>query len=289
MDKNALMYNPEKIYNGNIEVMPSLFSRLTPFMRCMPDFFIGGAQKGGTTSLYYSIIQHPQIIPSKNKEIFYYGTTPNYEKGIMYYRHFFASTIYKKYREFKTGKHALCLDASTNTLDSAEAPKRILKDNPNAKVVFILRNPSERAYSHYKMAVKRGWDFADFEKALELEEQRIADGKTHPLSHPKHNYAYQRLGYKSRSIYVKHLKNWFADFPNKNLMVISSEAFFKTPDELFQSVCSFLEIDDAPVKFEKLNEGNSEKMKPETRQQLDAFFKPYNEALFQLLNKQFDW
>ena len=256
----------------------------------MPDFFIGGIQKGGTTSLYHAITQHPQVIPGKNKEVFYYGTTPVYQKGLNYYKSFFASVFYKKLAELKSGKPMLCVDASTNTFDSKEAPARILRDNPRAKMIFILRNPTERAYSHYKMAKKRGWDLADFETALSMEEQRIEEGSTHRLSNKQHNYAYQRLGYKARGVYVDHLKHWLTDFPNEQLLITSSELFFADPANVFNTLCKFLEIDtNVNVKFEKMNEGTNEKMDPKIKLYLDDYFKPHNEALFQLLNRRFDW
>jgi hypothetical protein len=285
-----LFYNPEKVYNRVSGFKSTLFSKLTPDFRCLPDFFIGGAQKGGTTSLYDAIIQHPQIIPAKTKETFYYGTTPEHEKGLLHYRQFFTSSVYKQYKQWQTGKTVFTLDASTNTLDSKEAPARILKDNPKAKLIFMLRNPTERAYSHYKMAVKMGWELADFETALELEEKRIIEGTKHVLSHPRHNYAYQRLGYRARGNYASLLQHWLKEFPRENILITSSEIFFENPIEVYNSICGFLGIDsDVKVNFGKLNEGSSEKMNLETWNKLNEFYKPYNEALFKLLNQRFNW
>ncbi len=290
MAYNDLLYNAEKLYSYEYDFKPTLITRLTSSFRILPDFFIGGVQKGGTTSLYYALTHHPQIIQAKNKETYYYGTTPNYEKGLHHYRSFFATDFLKKRRESATGKTVLTLDASTNTIDSKEAALRILKDNPKAKIIFILRNPAERAYSHYKMSVKMGWELTDFEKALELEDRRIEDGKKNVLSDSKHNFAYQRLGYRSRGIYVNHLEHWFKDFPNENILVTSSENFFNDPSKVFNSICAFLGIEkDVNVHFGKMNEGSFEKINPKAHENLTAFYKPHNEALFKLLDQKFDW
>ncbi len=290
MQKNSLLYDAEKVYSRTIDFTPSTFCKLTASLRCMPDFFIGGVQKGGTTSLYYSIIQHPQIIAAKNKEIFYYGTTTNYLKGLNYYKPFFATKVYQYFKQIKLQKPTFCIEGSTNTIDSKEAPSRILKDNPNAKIVFIFRNPVERAFSHYKMSVKRGWELAGFEEALALEEQRIEDGHSHPICDPNHNYAYQRLGYLSRGVYVNHLKRWYAEFPKENILVTESETFFKNPQQTFNEICDFLKIERCnTINFQKLNEGESKKMNDSVVKKLSEYYKPFNEELFELLGKRFNW
>jgi hypothetical protein len=264
--------------------------RATSFLRITPDFFIGGSQKGGTTSLYAALIQHPQIIPGKFKEVFYYGNSDNYKNGLSHYKQFFATSFHKKNKENKSGKRALTVDASTNTFESIEAPKRIWKDNPNAKIIFILRNPAERAYSHYKMSFKRKWDLTSFEKALELEEARIEEGKKQSVNYSGHNYAFQRLGYKSRGRYVTYLKNWYKEFPKENILVLNSESFFSDPQKAYNSICEFLKIETGiKVNFDKLNEGSGEKMEESTRIELINYFKPYNEELFTLLNTRYDW
>lgn len=282
--KNDLLYNSELVFTPDVDfIKPAAIWRLTSFLRIKPDFFIGGVQKGGTTSLYYALIQHPHILRSKNKEIFYYGSTAAYEKGPAYYKQFFGTVFYKKLNEIRFGKPMLCMDASTNTIDSKEAPHRIIKDNPKAKIIFILRDPTERAFSNYKMAVRLNWEYADFEKALELEDERIKN-------RPENNYCYERLGYRSRGIYVNHLKNWYSVMKSENILVIGSEDFFLDPENEFNKITDFLGLERAKnINFEKQNVGKAEKMDPETKIKLNEFYKPYNEELFKFLNRRFDW
>jgi hypothetical protein len=285
-----LLYNEKELYRSDLDFLNrSAFCRLTSFLRITPDFFIGGVQKGGTTSLYAALVQHPQIIPGKFKEVFYYGNNDNYKNGLLHYKQFFATTIHKRNKENKLGKITLAVDASTNTFENREAPTRILKDNPNAKIIFILRNPVERAFSQYKMSRKNGWDLATFEQALELEEARITDGAKKANEFSGHNYAFQRLGYKARSRYVEHMKNWFNGFPNENIMVLNSESLFQNHSAAFENICSFLKIDTMKVKFDRWNEGSGEQMNENTRISLQNYFKPYNDELFTLLNTRYDW
>lgn len=291
MQDSDLLYDAKTLYRSNLEELPvSGFCRLTSFLRIMPDFFIGGVQKGGTTSLYAALAQHPQIIRAKFKEVFYYGNNDNYQKGKAHYKQFFATSFHKQNVERKLGKQVLTLDATTNTFESKEAPKRILQDNPKAKIIFILRNPVERAFSQYKMSQKKGWEKASFEKALELEEARIADGAKMASGFNGHNYAFQRLGYRSRGLYVNYMKQWFAEFPKENILVLNSDSFFQNPDAVFDNICQFLKIDDkVNIKFDKLNEGAKGEMEEKTRAYLSNYFKPYNEELFTLIKTRYDW
>lgn len=270
--------------------MPSTFCRLTSFLRITPDLYLAGVQKGGTTSLYSWLIQHPQIIPAKNKEIFYYSITGNYHKGDQYYRQFFATKLYKRIHEFNIKKRAITLDATSNTFDSLEAPARILKDNPKARVIVLLRDPVARAFSHYKFSVKKGFEKATFEKALELEDKRISLAKENPLADPGHNYVRQRLGYFNRGLYADHAKNWLNIFPTSQLLFVNSETLFKESSRTFNEITDFLGLDRYDgIKFQKWNEGSKEKMNDGTRQSLVERYKSHNERLFQIINQRYDW
>ena len=119
---------------------------------------------------------------------------------------------------------------------------------------------------------------------------RIEDCKKQSVNYSGHNYAFQRLGYKSRGLYVNYLKNWYKEFPKENILVLSSERFFANPQQVFDSICEFLWIEtEVKVNFDKMNEGSGEKMDTKTRESLQNYFKPYNEELFTLLNTRYDW
>lgn len=286
-----LYINEKRIFKSNLDELPlSSINRITSFLRIMPDFFIGGVQKGGTTSLYSAITQHPQIIPAKFKEVFFYGNDEQYKLGLSHYRQFFATNMYKSYRRLKAGKEVYTLDASTNTFENPKVPSRILKNNPKAKVIFIFRNPVDRTFSHYNMALKKGWELADLRNALDLEEKRLEIGRQISEKSGKYNFIYYRLGYKERSKYINSLKFWFNEFPRENILILSSEEFFKEPQKVFNEVCDFLALDKIQnVKFEKLNEGNGQAINPEIRAELANYFKSYNEEFYTLTGEKFNW
>ncbi|MGZ8918140.1 MAG: sulfotransferase family protein [Methylobacter sp.] len=106
-----------------------------------PNFMIIGAQKAGTTALYEYLSRHPQIQPTKVKELHYFNCEARYKNGIEFYRSFFQLDTESK----------LLFDASPGYLNNANAPKRIYAHNPNVKIIILLRDPVERAYSAWNM------------------------------------------------------------------------------------------------------------------------------------------
>lgn len=288
--QNELFYDERLVFDKQEAIVSTPLARATSFLRVMPDFFVIGVQKGGTTSLYDSLLQHPQIIPSKTKEMFYYGNDSHYAKGIYYYKQFFATKIYKNFQSVKRKMRVYSVDASTDTFENWQAPSRILANNEEAKIILLFRNPVHRAFSHYKFSVKKGFESADFEKALELEEERIKTAQNNKLADKHYNYVFYSLGYRSRGIYCESVLNWIKTIPKNNIYINSSEEYFEHPKKVFYEISDFLGIKNCDaIKFNKLNEGSSEKMKPETFNYLNEFYKPYNEKLFKLINKNFNW
>lgn len=110
-----------------------------------PNFMIIGAQKAGTTALYEYLSKHPQIQPTKEKELHYFNCEARYKLGVEFYRSLFQVTSNSK----------LTFDASPGYLCNAKAPARIYAHNPEVKIIILLRDPVERAYSAWNMYRKR--------------------------------------------------------------------------------------------------------------------------------------
>ena len=133
---------------------------MTSPLRKLPDFVIIGAAKSGTTSLYDFMTKHPRIEPAYTKEPFYFSSPERL--SLLYYK-----------TNFPILTKQLTGEASTGYLSSLEAPARMKTVIPDAKMIAILRNPVDRAYSHYHFAHGRNVETsATFEEALELEESR---------------------------------------------------------------------------------------------------------------------
>lgn len=247
--------------------------------RLNPSVFIPGAQKGGTTSLYAWLVDHPKVERMVQKETYFFNDNNNYQRGLDWYLNHFE----------KAGEGQVTVDASANYLESAEAPSRIKTTFPKAKAIILLRNPVDRAFSHYRMNVAHGIEQLSFEEALAKEEERITSGEQRTES-AGHNYAYQKLGYRSKGVYVMQLKYWLHAFDKERLLILDSQELFDDPETNYASVLTFLDLPPhQPGAFERRQMGKPGEMNASTREELNAFYKPHNSALEQLLNRKFNW
>lgn len=208
----------------------------------LPGFLIVGAAKSGTTSLFRYLDQHPQVYMSPTKEpnfFHYYGRErPTYrdahhQKITLRDNNVFDPEAYSSLFE-DAPNGAVAGEASVLYLYSDNAPLRISEMIPSVKIVAILRNPVDRAYSHYLHLRRDAKEpIRSFEKALAAEERRIRDC-WYPSFH------YTRMGR-----YAEQLQRYFDLFPRSQIGVFLYDDLKKDPDALLARVCRFLEIDDS--------------------------------------------
>lgn len=265
---HPLGYNPSLLLRGHPHP-GNLLKRLFGPRGDFPSFFIAGAQKSGTTSLYAALRGHPGFAKPRLKEPFYYGHNDRYAKGARYYR--------VNFPVLRQGQFSA--DGSTNYLDHPLAAERIRRDVPHAKAVILLRNPAERAFSHYRMQVKNKIELLSFGEAIAREEERIAEGK----KTGGHNYHYQRLGYRSRGEYSRMLGPWMQQFGN-DLLVLIAEDFFANPLQVYAQVVKFFGIaDHAPETIPIRNAGMPGTADQKVMEQLKEHYAPFNAKLAALL------
>ncbi len=256
------------------------FRVATSRWRKLPDFIIIGTQKGGTTSLFACLKQHPEVAMSRQKEAHFFNT--HFEKGLIWYKRFFPFKNSKKI----AGEVTPCYMYHPQ---AAERMKAIL---PNVKLIVMLRNPIDRAYSGYIMGREFGWDDTEtFEAALEQEEHyKILKIKTLQDNPKYYSEAQDRLFYLERSKYYSQLKLWFKYFKREQFLFIKSENFFKNPKNELTKVYDFLSITRLyPEDLKPRNARNYDAILPETATQLDSYFKKENEQLIELLGEEFSW
>lgn len=207
----------------------------------VPNFLIIGAAKAGTTALYHYIKQHPQVYMSPEKEPHFFafeGETVNFNgtAGKHEWLNRAAITDIEKYRqqfEQASPQHIAIGEASALYLYIHKAAERIKHYVPNAKLIIILRNPIERAYSAYLYQIRDGLEpITDFAKALQAEKTRISDNWV-PI------YYYQQMGF-----YYSQVKRYFNTFNPEQIKVYLYDDFSANPTVILQDIFQFLGVDD---------------------------------------------
>lgn len=267
---------------------PRLWMRyLTAGQRRLPDFLIAGAMKAGTTSLFGYLAGHPECLPSSTKEVHYFDK--NFARGERWYRLHFPRN-----RASAGPRHdgSLCFESSPYYMFDPRVPERVRRELPAAKIIFLLRNPSDRAFSHYQHSVLRGREPLTFEQAIEAEPERLAGEEERMVNDPGYESpAHQHFSYLARGVYVDQLARWRAHFPDEQLLILPSEELFRSPRQAFAKTLAFLGLQPwEPAEFQNLYAGRyRDAIHPETRRRLERYFAPHNERLTTFLGQSFDW
>jgi hypothetical protein len=266
-----------------LRLLRSEYHQLTGSLRGLPSVLIIGAQKSGTTSLFNYLVRHPDVLPSLRKEVHYFDF--NYDRGLKWYRAHFPYT-----RQLRGG--TLTLDASPYYQVHPLVPQRAAELLPGVKLVALLRNPVDRALSHYQHEVRGGRETLSFAEAIEKEPERLAGEEKRLRGDPSYySYNHHRYSYMQRGLYVEQLRRWVEHFPRSQLLVLQAESLFRAPAEVTGEVYRFLGL--APHKLELkkpfVQVGYDRQMPADLRSKLVNYFEPYNRELFQWLGQEYDW
>jgi lipopolysaccharide transport system ATP-binding protein len=189
----------------------------------LPDFVVIGTQKGGTSFFYRLLTEHPLVRRAAAKELHFFDN--KFAEGVGWYRRCFSEG------ERVDGQRTITGEASPSYLFDPQVPERMAQIVPEARLIALLRNPVDRAYSHYQMEVRRGKEARSFEEATE-EEMTSAEGEGNPVDVP---HAYLRRG-----LYAEQLER-FSFFANRDrLLVVKSENLFTHRLEVLERVLTFL-------------------------------------------------
>lgn len=197
----------------------------------LPNFICIGAQKSGTTTLYDILRQHPEVFLPANKELHFFDDDFNYQKGMNYYKNFFADAI---------GYRAVG-EITPAYLYFEKCPQRIYNTlGGDIKFIIILRNPVERAFSHYLMSYKRGYENKNFHKAVLEEKNRINSDY----------FAKSHFSYIDRGYYSKQIQNYFTFFSTENIKILIFEDFLQDKQNVVSSILEFLNVKSTRLKIE---------------------------------------
>jgi hypothetical protein len=268
--KNQLEATRELVEKGRDDPSAARASREAE-VGALPDFVIIGAQKCGTTAFYGLLTKHPNVEPAAVRELHYFDRPNRFEKGTDWYRQCFPPP------QWKNGRRSITGEKTPYYLFHPPVPKRMAEVIPRVRLIVLLRNPVDRAYSQYHhdartMQVSKRTAPRTFEEAIEQQDS----------------------SYVSRGIYVDQLLRWFEYFSKEQMLILKSEDFFERPVETLKVVLNFLELPDWQPEASKLQQRRhagtyKQKMDPSTRRRLEAYFEPHNQRLYEYLGVDFGW
>jgi len=270
------------------------FRGLSAPIRKLPDFLIVGAQKCGTTSLYKYLSAHPSIVPfvpvgHARKEVRYFSNY--FACGLNWYKAHFPSLAYNKIIKGLTQRDLITGESSPSYMFHPHAPGRIHELLPDIRLIVLLRNPIDRAYSHYQHVVRLGREELEFERAIEIESDRLAGERDKMLTDER--YVSFERGYHSyltRGLYADQLEALFRLFPREQVLILNSERFFANPGVEFRKVLNFLDV---PAwdssSYEEYNAGAYQDMPAEIRARLAEYFRAPNQRLYELIGEEYAW
>ncbi|NER07976.1 MAG: tetratricopeptide repeat protein, partial [Okeania sp. SIO3C4] len=273
--EEAIPYYQSTCYQRTQKSYPELVSQPWNLEEVQgPNFIIIGVHKGGTTSLYSYLIQHPQIVPPIKKEMDFWSWKFN-ESINWYLAHFPA---------ISKGKNFLTGEASPSYFDYPNAARRIFQFFPKIKLIILLRNPVDRTISQYYQWLRLNWENRSFEEAIQLDLERLTKAPE------KVNYWMKELNYLARGVYVEFFKEWMSLFPREQFLILKSEDFYAYPEVTMGKVLKFLDLPEYQLsEYKNYNMGNYSPIDSSIRRSLNDYFQIHNQRLEKYLGMKFNW
>src|SRR5262245_53862877 len=234
-----------------------LYRRVTAMWRPLPHFVVIGAQRCGTSWTYRRLTAHPPILPAWRKEIHFFDLDDAYALGPPWYRAHFP----------RTPRGAITGEATPAYLFVPEALPRLAALLPKARLVVLLRDPVDRAYSQFQLGRRRRGDDRTFESVLEGQEHRARSGLG-------------SAGFLLRGHYADQLVRLFEFYPREQVLILRSEDLFAQPVAVLGQLFAFIGVP-APTVLDLAPDRTFpyEKMRADTRARLVEYYRPHNQRL----------
>lgn len=263
--------------------------------RPAPDFLIVGTKRGGTTSLFNYLLMHPGVLGlfpqsrgKKSTDYFF----KELHRGDRWYRSHFHTEGFRSRLGADLGYRPVSGEASPYYLWDPRIAGQVAEVAPQVKAIALLRDPVERAYSHYQERRENFVEPLSFEEALAAEPARTEGELERMLADPSYySEAHDWYTYRQRGVYLPQLQNWLSVFPSEQLLVLRSEDMYADVQGFFDRVCSFLEIPSERLPTTKPFNASAARssVPPAAREELAAYFAPHNRALEEFLGRDLDW
>ena len=221
--------NINKEYENKIEIIKNNnYTYIFPKYRVL-EFIIAGTMKGGTTAAITNLNMHPEINMVK-EEIHYFDKKENYQKGLEWYKRHF------NYKKKVVG------DKAPDVMYQESCLELLQICNPQVKIILFLRNPIERAYSHWKMTRDLFRNKRSFEDCVEDEiNNRWNENRTYDVSFWYH--------FIQRGLYYKQIENILKYFSKDNILILITEEIKKNMDLEYQKIFKFLNVEEFHSNF----------------------------------------
>ncbi len=194
------------------------------------DFIIIGVQKSGTTSLYKYLSRHPQIYMPPEKDAIFFAYDNRYEKGVQWFHNeFYVNAPQNRLWGKATPQYMLGYESATSTI----VAQRIKKTLPNVKIIAILRHPISRAFSHYRMSVRKGYETRSFEEVISafLEPSQLQTAREIPS---------EVNSYIVQGEYGRILGEYYKLFQKEQIFVGYTDDLENNPETFVKSILIFL-------------------------------------------------
>lgn len=269
------------------------YGRLTAPGRMLPSFLICGGQRCGTTSMYRALAAHPAVVKAVlHKGVHYFDTS--YQRGMRWYRgHFPMLRTADRISASLGGVRVRTFESSPYYMYHPLAAARIADDLARVKLVVLIRDPVERAYSQHAHEFARGFETeTDFGTALALEPERLRGETERLIAEPyATSHAHQHHAYRARGEYIRYLRPIAELIGRDRIHVVDSARFFTEPEHVYHEVLDFLELPHLGYPpFERHNARPRKTPIPaDVRAELTAHYRQFDAELGDFIGTEVSW
>lgn len=271
------------------------YGLMTSGHRPVPDFLIIGTKRGGTTSLFNYLLMHPgalglfpQSRGKKSTDYFF----KELERGERWYRSHFHAEAWRHRIADRLGYQPVSGEASPYYVWDPRVAARVRSAAPAVRAIMLVRDPTERAWSHYQERRENLVEPLSFRDALSAEGERnrgeLERMRRDPLYYSE---AHDWYTYRSRGVYLPQIENWLHHFPREQLLILRSEDLYANVQEVFDTVCHFLGIPPVELPTKRSFNASSARagMPDSVRDELNAYYAPHSRELEQFLGRSLGW
>lgn len=261
---------------------PTLWRRLSASRRLLPNAFIVGAQRSGTTSCYEYLVQHPKIVGPRWKEVHFFDRARNYRRGLNWYRANF--DLAQSFERLPAAERpTIVLDATPEYMFRERATELLALHLPDARLIALLRDPVARAFSQYKLAITRQSLRGSFEEEVLPLLGQSPDNPT--------KYKSVALQIIQRGHYAEQIERLYAFFPREQLHLEMAEDLYADPNSCCNRILRHLGLEpfDLPDPRPRNSSANRASLSPAAEAELRAYYAPHNARLAELLGRDLPW